>query len=91
LISLGFLPTKKARVSATASAVALDVRTGFTYGVAEASAVDEQRASYWSSREAIDSARIEAERTAFRKLAGEIELLWSGILTTHAATARRRD
>jgi hypothetical protein len=84
VISLGFLPTKNARVTATASAVMLDVRTGFVYGVAEATAVEAQRGTFWSSSEAADGARRKAESEAFHKLAGEIEKLWSDVLKTHA-------
>ena len=84
MISLGFLPTKNARVTATASAAVFDVRTGFVYGVAEASALEEQRGTFWSSSEAVDSARKKAESAAFQKLAGEIEKLWREILRTHS-------
>jgi hypothetical protein len=84
VISLGFLPTKNARVTSTASAALFDVRTGFVYGVAEASAVEAQRATFWSSADAVDSARRKAESEAFRKLAREIEKLWHGVLRTHA-------
>lgn len=87
MISLGFLPTKNARVTATASAAVFDVRTGFVYGVAEATALEEQRGTFWSSSEALDSARKQAESAAFQKLAGEIEKLWREILRTHS----RRD
>lgn len=83
MISLGFLPTKKARVTATASAALFDVRTGFVYGVAEASATEEQRGTFWSSSEAVDNARITAEADAFRKLIGEIEKFWADVLRTH--------
>lgn len=84
LISLGFLPTKNARVTSTASAAVFDVRTGFVYGVAEASAVEEQRATFWSSSEAVDNARKKAEAEAFQELGREIDKLWHGILKTHA-------
>jgi hypothetical protein len=83
LLSLGFLPTKKARVTATASAALFDVRTGFVYGVAEASATEEQRGTFWSSSEAVDSARKKAEAAAFQKLIGEIEKFWADVLKTH--------
>jgi hypothetical protein len=83
LISLGFLPTKNARVTATASAALFDVRTGFVYGVAEANAAEEQRGTFWSSSEAVDSARKKAETAAFQKLMGEIERLWADVLRTH--------
>lgn len=83
LVSLGFLPTKKAKVTATASAALFDVRTGFVYGVAEATSTETQRGTFWSSSEAVDSARKKAEADAFRKMIGEIEKFWADVLRTH--------
>jgi hypothetical protein len=83
LISLGFLPTKKARVTATASAALFDVRTGFVYGLAEATAIEEQRGTFWSSSEAVDAARKRAEAESFQKLVGEVEKFWADVLRTH--------
>jgi hypothetical protein len=83
LVSLGFLPTKNAKVTSTASAALFDVRTGFVYGVAEASATETQRGTFWSSSDAVDSARKKAEADAFQKLIGEIEKVWADILRTH--------
>lgn len=88
MISLGFLPTKKARVTATASAAIFDVRTGFVYGVAESSSTEEQRATFWSSSEAVDNARKRAETASFQKLTDEIAKLWDDILRTHAVAPR---
>jgi hypothetical protein len=83
VISLGVLPTKKAHVTTTASAALLDVRTGFIYGLAEATAIEEQRASVWSTSDAIDSARKQAEAAAFAKLVGEIARFWDDVVRTH--------
>ena len=83
VVTLGFLPTKNARVTATASAAMFDVRTGFVYGVAEASAVEEQRGTFWSSSEAVDNARQKAETAAFQKLVGEVAKFWDDVLKTH--------
>jgi len=88
LISLGFLPNKNARVTATASAAMFDVRTGFVYGVAEATAMEEQRATFWSSSEAVDNARKKAESEAFEKLVDEVGKFWNDILKTHVARSR---
>jgi hypothetical protein len=88
LITLGFLPNKKAQVRATASAAMYDVRTGFVYGVAESTAAEEQRATFWSSTAAVDTARQKAESEAFHKLIGEVARLWDDVLTTHASEAR---
>jgi hypothetical protein len=90
LISLGFLPNKKARVTATASAVMFDVRTGFVYGVAESTAMEEQRATFWSSSDAVDNARKKAESGAFQKLVDEIASFWDEVLKTHATPQHRR-
>jgi hypothetical protein len=89
LISLGFLPTKKARVTATASAALFDVRTGFIYGVAESTALEQQRGTFWSSSDAVDDARKRAEAAAFQKLIGEITSFWSNVINTHAVAPRR--
>jgi len=89
IISVGFLPNKKAKVTSTASAAIFDVRTGFLYGVAEATAVEQQRATMWSSASAIDRARRRAEADAFGKLVGEIGRLWNGVVDTHAGRATR--
>jgi hypothetical protein len=84
LMSLGFLPDKKARVTATASAALIDVRTGFVYGVAESTATEEQRSSIWSTEAAIDNSRLKAERGAFQGLLGECDRLWRGVVREHA-------
>jgi hypothetical protein len=83
IISLGFLPTKNAKVTSTASAALLDVRTGFLYGVAEATDVQAQRGTFWSSDEAVENARKKAETKAYRKLIGEIETFWADVLREH--------
>jgi hypothetical protein len=85
LISLGFLPNKQAQVTTTASAVLFDVRTGFVYGIAEATSREQQRATAWSSQNAIDNARLKSEATSFQELLGEFEKLWKGVVEAGAA------
>lgn len=84
VVSLGMIPNKKARVSTTAAAVLVDVRTGFVYGVAESTASDDQRATIWSTHQAIERARLTTERQSFIGLVGEIERLWPGIAQSMA-------
>ena len=86
LVALGFFRNKKAHVTTTASAALFDVRTGFVYGVAESSAVAQQKASVWSSEEAIDKARLKTETDSFQGLLDEVRTLWTNILETHVAT-----
>jgi hypothetical protein len=82
-VTLGFLPNKEAFVSATTSALLVDVRTGFIYGTAESTARESQRASMWNSEAAIDNARQLAERNSFRDFVGKFETLWQATLAEH--------
>ncbi len=84
IITLGLLPNKSAKVTTTASAVIYDVRTGYIYGLAEASDSRSNIANAWSTEEAIDSARIHTERQAFSKLVDELAKTWNGILGQYA-------
>lgn len=83
LISLGFLPNKKARVTSTASAALFDVRTGFVYGVAESTASEDQRASVWSSRDAVERVRLKTEAQSFHDMISEVEVLWREVVAAH--------
>jgi hypothetical protein len=84
LISLGFFPSKKARVTTTCAVALLDTRTGFVYGVAESTANEDQRSDVWSTRAAIEKARARAERNAFVAALGEVEKLWAGVANAHS-------
>lgn len=87
VVTLGLLPNKQARVTCTASAALYDVRTGFIYGLAEATAKESEIASAWTSRNAIDRSRRDAEREAFDLLVGEFEKAWDGIVQEYATKA----
>ena len=84
-ITLGFLPNKKAFVSSTTSGVLIDVRTGFVYGVAEATEREKQRTTIWNSEDAIDEARMDSERASFKSFIKEFETLWENTLAQHGA------
>ena len=88
LITLGLLPNKKAFVSATTSAVLIDVRTGFVYGIAEATGRKEEYATMWNTESVIDGARLESEKESFQGLIGELEKLWRKILAQYASGGR---
>lgn len=80
VITLGFLPSKRAYVTTTASAAFLDTRNGYVYGVAEATATHSQMANNWTSEQAVDQSRQQAESKAMEKLIDEIEKTWSNII-----------
>lgn len=84
LISLGMLPTKEAKVTATASAALFDVRTGYVYGLVESTAQERQIASSWTRRQVVDEARQRAERKAFEQMLDEFEKMWKQVVQEHA-------
>jgi hypothetical protein len=82
-ISLGIIPDRDALVSATASAIFVDVRTGFVYGVAEGSAQKSDLTNLWSKGATLDRKRLEAEREAFAKALAAAATTWAGIARQH--------
>jgi hypothetical protein len=84
VITLGFLPSKKAFVTTTASAVLYDVRTGHVYGLAEASSKTSHIASTWSTEQVVDNARVETEKEAFTALVDAFARTWDGVLKEYA-------
>ncbi len=85
VITLGLSPNKWVRVSTTASAVLLDVRTGYVYGACESTARRKQLASAWTSRDAVDHSRRKTEREAFELLLADFEKLWAGVASDSLA------
>ena len=85
IISLGFLPTKNVRVSSTAAALLIDVRSGFIYGAAEDTQRAEETASFWSTTAAVDETRRKTEKAAFESLIGKIEKMWAGLAGKYSA------
>lgn len=87
VITLGLSPTTKVRVTSTASAVLMDTRNGFIYGLAEATAADDQVASAWTDEAAVDQTRRRVESAAFVELVDELQLLWQAVAARHAPAA----
>ncbi|MBI1304288.1 MAG: hypothetical protein GC172_10965 [Phycisphaera sp.] len=88
LLTLGLAPTRNAVVGSTASIAFFDVRTGFCYGAAEGSASDDQVASAWTSEQAVEDARLRAERMAFERMLEEAAKAWAGIAAEAARQAQ---
>lgn len=83
-ISLGLVPDRDAHITSTASALFTDVRTGFVYGLSEATAKLTGLTNIWSTSDTVDSKRIEAEEQAFKLLIPEIEKTWAGIVKQYS-------
>lgn len=80
LITLGISPNQKATIVSTASAVLMDTRNGYIYGVSEATTRSSKLMGAWGSGDAIDEARRGTEAEAFGKLVGEVEKMWGGVV-----------
>ena len=91
VVTLGLSPNKQVRVSTTASAILMDVRTGYVYGACESTARRKQLASTWTSRDAVDRSRRKTERQAFEDLLDQFEKLWKGVANDLLANAGERD
>lgn len=89
VVTLGLSPNKKAYVTTTATAVLLDVRSGYVYGGAEATAKSEQLSNGWTSDDAVDDTRLRTERQSFDKLVGELEKTWKSVVATYAMPSTR--
>lgn len=73
-------PDGESSVASAASAVFIDVRTGYDYGSATAGVQLDAPAETWRSREALDGRRVEAERQAFAALLAAAQTSWRGIV-----------
>jgi hypothetical protein len=87
IVTLGLSPTQSTMVTTTASAVLLDTRNGFVYGVAEASAKKDGLATAWNTSSAIDGDRRKTEAEAFEKLVGNIQTMWKGAVAEYGPNA----
>lgn len=83
-VTFGFGNHKKIRITSTASAALLDVRNGYVYGVAEATAQHEQSTSSWNNQEKADESRRKAEAEAFDLLIIELTHTWKGVVNNYA-------
>ena len=79
VITLGLSPNQVAHVVCTASAILMDTRNGYIYGVAEATERQSQLASAWTSEAAVDQTRLRTEAKAFDKLADQLQATWAGV------------
>ena len=79
MISLGTVRDRDAYITATASALFIDVRSGFVYGTAESTARKSGLTNIWNSRSTIDAKRLEAEQAAVTGLLDQAGRTWKGI------------
>jgi len=90
VVSLGLFPTKVAHVTTTASALLMDVRTGYVYGSAETTSRRSPLANAWTSADAVDGSRRTTERDALGKLVTDFERIWPQIVAQRRQSLARR-
>ena len=83
MLTLGFLSSRRVHLTSTASAALLDVRSGFLYGVAEATVAQDSRSSIWAEDQTIEVLRLTSERDALEKMLHEVEVLWASLYDTY--------
>jgi hypothetical protein len=81
VISLGLSPNQNARVTSTASAVLIDVASGYVYGACETTATTTRLASAWTSDDTVERARLATEREAVTQLLVDFDELWQRIVS----------
>ncbi|MEM6334901.1 MAG: hypothetical protein AAF823_16335 [Planctomycetota bacterium] len=87
VVTLGFIPSRTARVASTASSLLLDTRNGYLYAVAEGSSEHTQPANLWTTRSAVDDARRRAERDALADMVDSFADAWPTVIEQHAPAA----
>jgi hypothetical protein len=80
VVTLGLSPTRRVVVHVAATALLIDTRTGFVYAALEANEKRQFTSNAWESRQSADRARREAEKAAFKSLAGEFEKSWPQVI-----------
>jgi len=81
--TLGIAKTKDLLVSSTASAILVDVRTGFVYGALDSTEKATATASAWTTTDAVEASRKKTEKAAFEKLIGEFEPFWKNVVARY--------
>lgn len=83
VLTLGLLPDAEALVSTTGSAVLLDTRTGFVYGLLEAGHEEEVEGTIWGIDVKAEEASNRVEEETMHHMVAKFESLWSQILSEH--------
>ena len=85
VITLGATTTKNLRILSTASAALLDTRSGYVYGLADATKTFEQHQNAWKTDDEVDQSRRKVEGEAFAAMVTDLQTTWTGIVREHAS------
>jgi hypothetical protein len=87
VVTLGATPTDQMYVACTASAALLDTRSGYVYGLAEATERRETPRNAWTTEMEIDRFRLNTERVAFESLIEELQKTWKRVVRENATAS----
>jgi hypothetical protein len=87
VVTLGAAPTDQMYVACTASAALLDTRSGYVYGLAEATERREAARNAWTTEMEIDRFRLNTERVAFESLVEELQKTWKRVVRENATAS----
>jgi hypothetical protein len=88
IVTLGAANTKRMRILCTASAALLDTRSGYVYGLAEATKSHEELQNAWKTEDEIDTARRAVEAKAFGELLDALEKTWGSVVREYATASQ---
>lgn len=78
-LSLGFAPNQRYKITATASAILMDTKTGYIYGALEEVDTNSGLTFSWGEARGPEPARRRTERGAFEKLLTSFSPFWTRI------------
>jgi hypothetical protein len=84
IATIGLAPDNSTRVVTTASAILVDSHSGFVYGSVEATAHEDGLTTSWTTTPALDNARDNSEKAAFKDLAAQVESLWTKVASDYS-------
>jgi len=84
VVTLGIGPTKRMRIMCTASAALMDTRSGYVYGLAEATKEHEELQNAWKTDDEIDRTRRDVEGKAFTALVSDVQKTWDDVVKEYA-------
>jgi hypothetical protein len=88
VIALGTLPNQRVSVNSSVAGALFDVKTGYIYGLSEGTGKKTGLGSIWRKEDAIDEARIEAERLAFADFIKQTQVLWMNVVQQYDKPAQ---
>lgn len=83
--TLGIFPNEITRATSTGSAALIDARTGYLYGLTQATSKQYRITNAWNVRAVREKSADDARNRACKDLVAQVEELWEGVLARYCA------